>query len=99
MQQKNFLSKNCPYFINCLLEVSDGDISLLNLINLSQNQNDPNELEIINDTIENLEIYKSYYSDIYANVGLCFSKIFTECIRPSYPKNTRQYKVEFISKY
>ena len=57
-------SKNWPYFINRLLEVLDGGISLLNLINLSQNRNDANELEIINDTIENLEICKSYFLDI-----------------------------------
>ena len=67
-------SKNWPYFINRLLEVSDGDISLLNLINLNQNQNDTNELEIINGTIENLEICESYYSDIYGNVGCVFQK-------------------------
>ena len=60
--------KNWPYFINRLLEVSDGDIPSFNLINLSRNENDANELEIINDFIENLEIYKSYYSDIYANI-------------------------------
>ena len=65
-------SKNWPYFINRLLEVLDGGISLLNLINLSQNRNDANELEIINDTIENLEICKSYFLDIYANVGCVF---------------------------
>ena len=65
-------SKNWPCFINHLLKVSDGGISSLNLINLSQNQNDANELEVINDTIENLEIYKNYYSDIYANVGCVF---------------------------
>ena len=56
------------------MEVSDGDISSLNLINLSQHQNDENELEIINDTIENLEICKSYYSDIYTHVGCVFQK-------------------------
>ena len=56
------------------MEVSDGDISSLNLINLSQHQNDGNELEIINDAIENLETCKSYYSDIYANVGCVFQK-------------------------
>ena len=69
-------SKNWPYFINRLLKVSDGDISLLNSINLSQNRNDRNELEIINDTIENLEICKSSYSDIYANVGCIFKIIY-----------------------
>ena len=65
-------SKNWPYFIKYSLEVSDGDISSLNLINLSQNRIDTNELKIINVTIENLEICKSYYSDIHANVGCVF---------------------------
>ena len=54
------------------MEVSDGDISSLNLINISQNRIDTNELKIINDTIENLEICKSYYSDVHANVGHVF---------------------------
>ena len=65
-------SQNQPYFINRLLEVSDGDISFLNLINLIQNRNDANKLEIINDIIENLGICKSCYSDICANVGSVF---------------------------
>ena len=54
------------------MEVSDGDISSLNLINISQNRIDTNELKIINDTIENLEICKSDYSDVHANVGRVF---------------------------
>ena len=54
------------------MEVSDGDISLLNLNNLSLKQNEANEVEIINGTIENLEICKSYSSDIYANVCCVF---------------------------
>ena len=65
-------SKNWPYFINHLLEVSDDDTSSLNLINLTQNRNNANELEIINDIIENLETCKSYYSDNYANVRCVF---------------------------
>ena len=56
------------------MEVSYGDISSLNLINLRQNQNDTNELEIINDNIDNLEIRKSYYSNIYGNNGCLFQK-------------------------
>ena len=51
---------------------------MLNLINLSQNRNDANELEIINDTIENLKKYKNYFLDIYANVG---------CVFPNYLQN------------
>ena len=49
-------SKDWPYFINRLLEVSEGDITLLNLSRISQDENDAKELKIINDTIENLEI-------------------------------------------
>ena len=60
------------------MEVSDGDIPSFNLINLSQNENEANELEIINDFIENLEICKSYYSDIYANVGHDFQEFISK---------------------
>ena len=55
-----------------MLEVSSGDISSLNLSGISLNQNDIEELKIINDTVENLEICKNYYADIYANVSGCF---------------------------
>ena len=65
-------SKDWPHFINRLLEVSNGHISLLNLSGISQNPNDVEELKIINDTIENLEICKNYYGDIYVNVGGSF---------------------------
>ena len=60
------------------MEVSDGDISFLNLINLIQNRNDANKLEIINDIIENLGICKSCYSDICANVGSVFQNYLQE---------------------
>ena len=79
------------------MEVSDGDISSLNLINISQNRIDTNELKIINDTIENLEICKNYYSDVHANVGRVFQDYLQNASH--YPKNARQHKVEFISKY
>ena len=52
-------SKDWSYFISHLLEVSDGDISSLNLSGISQNQNDIEEFKIINDTVENLEICKN----------------------------------------
>ena len=55
-----------------MLEVSDGDISSLNLSGISQNQDDIEEFKIVNDTVENLEICKNYYADIYANVSGCF---------------------------
>ena len=49
-------SKDWPYFINCLLELSEGDITLLNLNGISQNENDVEEIKIIKNTIENLKI-------------------------------------------
>ena len=55
-----------------MLEVSNGGISSLNLSGISQNQNDVEELKIVNDTIENLEICRNCYADIYANVGGSF---------------------------
>ena len=58
-------SKDWSYFINHLLEVSNGEISLLNL-------NDAEEIKIINDTVENLKICKNCYADIYSNFSGCF---------------------------
>ena len=55
-----------------MLEVSKGDITLLNLSGISQNENYVEELKIINDTIENLEICKKCHADIYASVGGSF---------------------------
>ena len=72
------------------MEVSDGDISLLNLINLNQNQNDTNELEIINDTIENMEMCESYYSDIYGNFG---------CVFQNYLQNASNNLIQKIQDY
>ena len=53
-----------------MLEVSNSDISSLNLS--SQNQNGMEELNIINDTVKKLKICKNYYADIYGNVSTCF---------------------------
>ena len=53
-----------------MLEVSKGGISSLSLLSIGQNQNNVEELKVIgDDTIENLEKCKSYYADIYADVG------------------------------
>ena len=63
-------NKDWPYFINRLLEVSNGGISSLSLLSIGQNQNNVEELKVIgDDTIENLEKCKNYYADIYADVG------------------------------
>ena len=55
-----------------MLEVSNDNISSLNLLGIGQNQNRIEELKIRNDTSENLKICKNYYADIYANVSSCF---------------------------
>ena len=65
-------SKDWPYFINRLVEVSEGDITWLNLHGISQNENDVEELKIINDIIENLEICENYFAAIYANGSSSF---------------------------
>ena len=53
-----------------MLEVSKGSISSLSLLSIGQNQNNVEELKVIgDDTIENLEKCKNYYTDIYADVG------------------------------
>lgn len=79
---RTLLSKDWLYFINQLLEVSEVDTNSLNLSRISQNENDVKELKIISDTIENLEICKDYYADIYANVGGIFQNYLkkrTQC--------------------
>ena len=65
-------STNWPYFIDRLLEISKRNITELNLFNFEQNQNNREQLRIINDTIGNLKTCKSYYADIYANIGCIF---------------------------
>ena len=65
-------SKDWPYVINRLLDVSGNDISSLKLNRIAQNQNNIEKLKIINDTIENLGICRNYYADIYANVSSSF---------------------------
>ena len=56
---ENSQSKDWPYFINRLLEVSNDDIASLNLLGIGQSQNNIEQLKIINDTIENLKISKN----------------------------------------
>ena len=69
---ENLQSKDWPYFINRLLEVSNDDIFSLIRLGIGQSQNNVEKLKIVNDTIENLKICKNYYADVYANVSSCF---------------------------
>ena len=60
-----------------------------NLSGISQNENDVEELNIINNTIENLEICKNYYADVYANVGGSFQSFLKNAPHVLIEKNGR----------
>ena len=77
-------SKDWPYFINSLLEISS-----LNLLGIGQNQNNIEELKVIDNTIENLDKCKNYYVDIYANVSVCFQNCLRGAPDVLIEKNTR----------
>ena len=51
-------SKNCPYFAERLIEISEGDITVLDF---SGTQNNFNEIKILNNSKDNLSICKDYY--------------------------------------
>ena len=60
-------SKNWSYFIKTMLEVSQGDISLLNMCGVSSD-NLGGDIKIINDTKDNLTICKDTHSYFYSNI-------------------------------
>lgn len=60
----SFKSRDWPYFINRLLELSKGDITSLNLSGVDNKQNNFDDIKIINDAIDNLTICKGDYSNI-----------------------------------
>ena len=66
--------RDWSYFIDRLLKVSEADNSSFELFNPDHNRVNMNEIQINNDTFENLEICKNFYSDIYENVGCVFQK-------------------------
>ena len=58
-------NKIWPYFVKTVLEISNGDIDLSSVT-------DQNEINIKNETFENLNICKEYYNSIYNNIAGCF---------------------------
>ena len=60
-------SKNWPYFVITLLEVSNDDVNLSSVA-------DQNVINIINKIFENLNICKEYYNYIYNNITGCFQE-------------------------
>ena len=60
-------NKNWSYFVKRVLEISNDDVDL-------SSATDKNEINIINETFENLNICKEYYSSIYNNIAGCFQE-------------------------
>ena len=57
-------NKNWPYFVKTVLEISNDDVDLSSVT-------DQNEINIINETFENLNICKEYYNSVYNNIAGC----------------------------
>ena len=60
-------NENWPYFVKTVLEISNGDVDLSSVT-------DQSEINIINETFENLNICKEYYNSIYNNIASCFQE-------------------------
>ena len=60
-------SNNWPYSFKTILEVSNDDVELSNIT-------DQYEIDIIQETFENLDICKKYYNSIYEHVAGCFQE-------------------------
>ena len=58
-------SKNWPYFVKTILEVSNDDVQLNSIM-------DQYKTDVISETFENLDICNEYYNSIYENVTSCF---------------------------
>ena len=67
---ENVQSKHWPYFVETIIEVSEGNISPLEEV--ARNENDFNERKIFNDSINNLNICKELYRDFYTAVSFQF---------------------------
>ena len=59
------------YFIERLIEISEGDITALDF---SGTQNNFNEIKILNNSKDNLSICKDYYNKIYNSIGHYFAE-------------------------
>lgn len=60
-------SKNWSYFVKTILEISNDDLEFSSVT-------DQYEIDIIQETSENLDICKKYYNSIYDNVAGCFQE-------------------------
>ena len=76
-------SNNWSYFIKKMLEVSQGDISSLNISGIGE------DIKIINDEFDNLKVCEDTYSYFYSNIGCAFQ---------SFPQATHEKHIENIEK-
>ena len=60
-------NKNWPYFVKTVLELSNDNVDLSSVT-------DQNEINIINETFENLNICKEYCNSVYNNIAGCFEE-------------------------
>ena len=68
---KTLQDRNWPYFINCIIEFSQGVFDLNDIITT-----DPDEVNILNDTRSNFEIVKSLYNELLTSVGINLHEYF-----------------------
>ena len=66
-------NKNWSYFIQKMLEVSQGNISSLNMSGVNSG-NLSEDIKIINDTKDSLTICKDTYSYFYSNIGCALQR-------------------------
>ena len=68
---KTLQDRNWPYFINCIIEFSQGVFDLNDIITT-----DPDEVNILNDTRSKFEIGKSLYNELLTSVGINLHEYF-----------------------
>ena len=68
---KTLQDRNWPYFINRIIEFSQGVFDLNDIITT-----DPDEVNISNDTRSNFEIVKSLYDELLTSVGINLHEYF-----------------------
>ena len=76
-------SENWSYFIENMVEVSQGDISSLNISRVGVN------IKIINDTFDNLTVCRDTYSYFFSSIGCAFES-FLQATHRKYIENTEK---------
>ena len=68
---KTLQEQNWPYFINHIIEHSQGFLDINEIVTT-----DPNEINILNDTRANFEIVKNLYNELFAMAGVNLHEYF-----------------------